>query len=367
MDYAAYKRDESCQHYLLYPRCKYQHRNNPYRRYKIARDHASKTVREIFDLKEAAHLENLKVTVLTLTFPKELSQALAEKSTGLDIAWRTFQRFWDNCFLALDKDSPGLSCMANLHFWSSILPLLPHFHIHILLLNYRLVLVAVDPENGQSFELVERRFPVNEDGKRLPFTKSQFEQLRSGWKLDLKQMAFRHKIPCPSLENDGDVNLEAHYFDLNRSRDRAGFSNYLKYQTRPPIVDYARYSNKNLNCPDPTELIQTYTNKTRVYGWLNNRKGIIGTLPATEKTKLSPFDSKPMIYAGRLTLDQVLYTSGGELGSLDFRKGKPILRDLSQDDIDWLRKADYWTYPNTGWFKEHLREQPPDCPDSPPP
>ncbi|GAI36661.1 unnamed protein product, partial [marine sediment metagenome] len=192
--------------------------------------------------------------------------------------------------------------------------------------------MADDSEDGESFELVERQFPVNEDTKRLPFTKAQLTQLRACWKNCLILMAFRHIIPCHTLEAGSDVDLEANYFNLDQDQGRASFANLLKYQTRPPMVDYARYSNEHLDCPDPTELIQTYSNKTRVYGWLKYRKSIVGTLPATDKTKLSPFDSKPMIYVGRISTEGLISRSGGKLGSLDFRKGKPILGDLSQGD-----------------------------------
>ncbi|GAI48229.1 unnamed protein product, partial [marine sediment metagenome] len=127
----------------------------------------------------------------------------------------------------------------------------------------------------------------------------------------------------------------------------------LKYMCRPPIVDYAKASNKNPNYPWPTERIQRYTTKARTFGYWKHLKTLIGELPTSDICKLSPLTGKPMEYVGRVTREQVLAHSAGELGRLDFRKGKPIFGALTAQELDTLKALDYSTYPNAGWYKAH--------------
>jgi len=238
--------------------------------------------------------------------------------------------------------------MVNLHFWKTKNPLLHHFHFHVLLFPYAFVKAFDDPENGEAFELVRRQFPIAENGKRMPFTEAQLDQLKTSWKKAVLNCCFRHGVSCPSLEAGGDVDIFFKYIDLSTGKGKAYFVHRLKYQTRPPIVDFTKYSNRNLDCAWPSEKLLTYTNRTRVYGWLGNRKAMVPEKPSSAICKLSPFDSKPMTYVGVMTLNQVLAQSGGKLGTLDFRKGKPIFGNLTEAQLAWLKAADYSALGNPG-------------------
>lgn len=352
-DYSAYKQDPDREYWFVYPRCKYDHLNNPHRRYRLSRSNAARTVKKILALQEACHLDKLKVLTTDLTFPDEISDWLASQPGGLDMAWRLLPKFLDDCLAKLQGQPATLAAIVTLHFWSTKDPDHYHFHFHICWLNYLQRQAFDDPEHGQTYELVERPFPINEDTKRLPYTKAGLAQLRAGWKRILANFARRHRIDCPSLKEDGEVDIHVHYFDLNTDRGRAGFSNRLKYMTRPPIVDYAKASNKNPNYPWPTELIQKYTTKARPFGYWKHLKTLIGELPKSDICKLSPSTGKPMEYVGRVTREQVLAHAHGQLGRLDFRKGKPIRGLLIEKDLDLLKALDYSTYPNAGWYKAH--------------
>jgi len=352
-DYAAYKTDPNSEHFLLYPKCRYEHRNNPHRRFRLSRSHTGRTFKKLIDLREACHLANLKFVNLDLTLAKELSEWLGQQPGGHEMAWRLFKHWLDNCLAKLMPQDSTMALWAVLHFWSTKNPLEPHFHFHICLLNYVEVLAFDDPENGQTYELGERPFPVNEDGKRTPFTKAQLAELRSGSRRIQANFAYRHRIDAPSLAQDQEADLYVAYLNFNKPDDTPRIINRLKYMTRPPIVDYARVSNKNKSYPNPTELILKYTTQMRTFGFARRLKGLIGEVDDSEICKLSPLTGKKMEYIGRLTREEALYHAQGTLGRLDFIKGKPVFGELTERELDWLKEVDYSEYPNPGWYKAH--------------
>lgn len=352
-DYAAYKTDPDSEHFLLYPKCKYEHRNNPHRRFRLSRSNTARTFKKLSDLKEACHLANLKFINLDLTLAKELSQWLDRQPGGLEMAWRLFSKWLDNCLAPLMPQDSTMALWAVLHFWSTKDPLEPHFHFHICLLNYVEVPAFDDPENGQTYKLVERLFPVNEDGKRTPFTKAQLAGLRAGSRRLQANFAYYHRIDAPSLALDQEADLYAAYMNFNKPDDIRHIIHRLKYVTRPPIVDYAKASNKKPHYPDPTERILKYTTRLRTFGYAKRLKPLIGEMADSEICKLSPLTGKKMEYIARYTREEVLYHAGGKLGRLDFRKGKPIFGELTEQDLAWLKEVDYSEYPNPGWYRAH--------------
>lgn len=352
-DYTAYKQDPESQHWFLYPRCKYDHPNNPYRRYRISRKHTARTIKKVLAFKEACHLDNLKVLTAELTFAPELTDWLASQPGGLDMAWRLLPKWLDDCLAKLQGQPATLAAIATLHFWSTDDPLKYHFHFHVCWLNYLQRQAFDDPEHGQTYELVERPFPINEDGKRAPATKAHLAHWRANWKRIQRNFAHRHGLDCPSLNGDGEVDIYIKYLDLNKDTGVASFANRLKYMCRPPIVDYAKASNKHPNYPWPTDRLLTYTTKARTFGYWKHLKTLTGELPTPDICKLSPLTGKPMEYVGRVTREQALAHAAGQLGRLDFRKGKPIFGVLTDSELHRLEALDYLTYPNAGWYKAH--------------
>jgi len=352
-DYAIYQQHPDSKYWFVYPRCKYDHLNNPYRRYRLSRTHAARTVKKILTLKEVCHLDNLKVLATELTFDEDLTLWLASQPGAFDMAWRLLPKWLDVCLAKARGQSATLAAIATLHFWSTKDPKKYHFHFHICWLNYLQVEAFVDPRDGQTHDLVQRPFPINEDGKRVPFTKAQLAQLRASWKRIQVNFARRHRIDCPSLKGDGEVDIYVKYLDLNRERGVASFANRLKYMCRPPIVDYARASNKNPEYPLPTDHLVRYTTKARTFGYWKRLRTMFRHLDASDICKLSPLTGRPMKYLGRKTREEILEHAHGQLGRLDFRKGKAIRGLLTQKDLDTLKSLDYSTYPNAGWYKAH--------------
>ncbi|GAI67822.1 unnamed protein product, partial [marine sediment metagenome] len=126
---------------------------------------------------------------------------------------------------------------------------------------------------------------------------------------------------------------------------RAKWLHNLAYFGRHPIIDYAKYTIKHPDCAMPPERIQHYANITRVGGWLRdiNRLLVAGDT-GRDKQKRSPFTGKPMLSVGSISVESLLELSGGDLGYIDFVKGKPVFGDLTPDDIEWLKQAQH--YPN---------------------
>ncbi len=352
-DYAAYKHDPESEHWLVYPRCRYEHKDNPYRRYRLSRSHTARTFSKLNALKEAQHLDNLKAINFDLTFDKDISKWLAQQPGGLDIAWRKLDLWLDNCLAPLMPEHSTMALWVTLHFWSTDHPLEPHFHFHGCLLNYVEVPASDDPGNGQTHSFVERLFPINENGKRLPFTKKQLKWLRAGLRRAQRKLAKRHHIDCPSLRKDKETDLFVAYLDFNKEDHIPRIINRLKYMTRPPIVDYAKASNKNHSYPWPTERILRYSTRVRTFGYAKRLKPLIGEVDDSDLCKPSPLTGKKMEYIGRFTREQVLAHAQGQLGRLDFRKGEPMFGELTEQELDWFKAVDYSEYPNPGWYKEH--------------
>lgn len=352
-EYSAYKHDSESKRLLLYPRCKYQDKNNPYRRYRLSRSNTARTVKKLLAFKETNHLDRLKSINFELTFNKELSQWLGSQPGGLEMAWRRFSRWRDNYLAKLMPDRSATALWVTLHFWSTDDPISYHFHFHACLLNYVELPAFDDPENGQAYHFVERFFPISEDGKLKPFTNAQLKVLKSGWKKVEADFCYRHRIDSPSLGEGRKVNLSFSYLDFNKADHIPRIVNRLKYMTRPPIVDYAKASNQHPNYPWPTERLVKYTTKLRTFGYAKHLKAFIGQVDDSDSCKLSPLTGGKMEYVGRFTREELLFRAGGQLGRLDFRKGKPILGTLTDQELDWLKAVDYLSYPNPGWYKAH--------------
>ncbi|GAH69910.1 unnamed protein product, partial [marine sediment metagenome] len=257
---------------FLYPRCKYEHKDNPYRRYRLSRSNTARTYKKILALKEACHLDKLKAINFELTFDKDLSNWLGPQPGGIDMAWRLLPKWLDNCLAPLMPEHSTMALWVTLHFWSTDDPKVYHFHFHGFLLNYVEMPASDDPEHPQSRPFRERPFPINEDGKRVPFTKADLKWLRWGSRKAQRQLAERHHVDCPSLNQDEETDFYVQYLDFNKEADVPRIINRLKYMKRPPIVDYAKASNKNPDYPWATEQILRYSTPMRTFGYARRLK-----------------------------------------------------------------------------------------------
>jgi hypothetical protein len=334
-----YSQEEDEPPFFYYPKCKYQNRLNPHRKRKLNRSHVARSLKQVLAWKEAYHLDNLKFGDHVLTFPKEISEWLGRQPHGREIAWRCFQRWWADCLLKLDDRSSGQACVAYLHIWSSDKPLEPHWHFHLLSPNCREVEVSAGAEDGEAFGFEERPYHRQRGGGLVPFSDDQADVLKEGWFRIVLNMAHRHGMDNAPWVELGKLDVRFGYISLLDDAGKRKLMHKLKYCGRSPIEDYARYSNKHLDCADCPEQLQRYANKARPYGfWLHLGK-LTGDVASDEKEKLSPLDGKKMTYCGEVCPERFFELPVESLGSLDFYKGMPICRDLTHDDIAWLKSV----------------------------
>ncbi|GAI60489.1 unnamed protein product, partial [marine sediment metagenome] len=296
---------------------------------------------------EAYQLEPVKWAIIEMGFAPPITNYLSKHKHGVNLAWGCFNRFWERYVLKLDDTSSGQGYRANLHPWSSEEPLKPYYHFHVHVPNCRMVEAegCVDEEGEQAYQLKSKPWYKQCGGMVVPFTDEQTEALKAGWRKIQLDFARRHGIRLPELEADGRADVHVRFDDPAIPLGRAKWLHNLAYFGRHPIIDYAKYTIKHPDCAMPPERIQHYANITRVGGWLRdiNRLLVAGDT-GRDKQKRSPFTGKPMLSVGSISVESLLELSGGDLGYIDFVKGKPVFGDLTPDDIEWLKQAQH--YPN---------------------
>lgn len=330
--------------WLLYPRVKAEDRLNPYRKRQLSRANSGRTIGKILGLVEAWNLQHFKVTHMVLTFPEELSVYLRDHPHGREIAWRAFARFWHEDYGTLEEDSSGQAGYINLHTWKSRTPIEAHYHFHCLIPNYRDVRAeGIEDEDGEpAHEWKEKTWHRQRGGTFVPFSDELRLELQRRWWLRLRKLAKRHGVKVPVLRDPGGwqrVDIYYKFIQLEAEYGKAQLMRAMNYQGRHPIEDYAVYSNRDLEAPNPPAWLTTYENRTRVFGWWRQlgtlARGGIGEMEA----KRHPVSGKPMESLGTMSLEGVLANCGGKLGYIDFDRGKPVEGMLTADDIEWLRNV----------------------------
>ncbi|GAI69230.1 unnamed protein product [marine sediment metagenome] len=343
----SYKHDEGSKNYLCYPRVKTQHRLNPYRQKQLARRHCSRVSNRFADLAEAYQLESVKWAIIEMGFPPEITDYLSKHERGANLAWACFKRFWERYVLKLDDTSSGQGYRANLHNWSSENPLEPYYHFHVHIPNCRITEAGgeLDEDGAPAYRLETKPWHRQRAGMLVPYSDDDRERLNLGWRKTLLDFAFRHGISLPKLEDGGKADVHLRFDDPATPLGRAKWLHNLAYFGRHPIIDYAEYAIKHPDCDPPLERLQHYDNRTRVGGWLRDSNKLLGAKDTgREKQKRSPFTGKPMVYVGDISVDGIIYLSDGDLGYIDFVKGKPVFGDLAPAEVEWLKQAQH--YPN---------------------
>lgn len=389
---------------LYYPRVRSLSKKNPYKLSQQRSIGTSKVIRKLKALKKKEEIKVLRAIVIIPTCPEEVSEWLSKQPNGVKLAWDIDNAFWEG-FEKLEENS-GLSAMTNLHPWSTENPLEPHDHFHSFVLALRMVNGKLIPkrfhkwkdEDGYHFgpfspEMLEEidklwhkcicdfAWENNIEGdwsRRItydPVTK-RFEQTEGDTKTNVfiewvewsdytqedfdKDLESRRKLvkehpdwkwairSLACLEGMNEEEVEAYIYKRN-SRGRARFMHKINYQARHPLEDYAKYSNKHLDCPNPPEWLEKYNNKSRGFGWWKELGKLTKDVELEKEGKLSPIDGEPMEWQGsilgRCTVDGLLLQSNGKIGSLEFIKGEPVLEELTQEDIEWLKSMEYCRSP----------------------
>jgi len=290
-NFTAYQHHCSDEAKLLYPKVKAESKDNPYKKMQLARSHTGRTVGKMEELAQVWGLEDLKMEFLTLTFPKEISEwIVAHGRSGREMAWRLFERFWNDDFQKLDEKSSGRAAHVNLHLWKTQNPTLPHVHFHVLAPNYRVCKCEDDEpdvffmlrEGDCPMELVERRWHKQRGGRFVPYSEEGLRRLKGLWWARVRRFARRKRITWVEYRQGEDGELEPNvnlYIQfvgsITEKRGRVDFMHKLNYCKRSPLEDYAKYSNRFPDCPNLPEWLEGYTNRPRVYGFWRDLRAII--------------------------------------------------------------------------------------------
>ena len=392
---------------LLYPKVKTFGRNNPYRRHQLNSQCAARAAKKVFKLKEQYQLQGLRMIDTTLTHPKAVSNYLASKcKPGRDAAWSLSERFWSS-MVEYGLIGAGYAKHSNLHTWSSKEPLEAHFHTHNLIPNYEVKnykYISLEPEDfphlpcskcgstmwlktGSAAYQCAKCFPVDEKkepefikrewcyqgGTMVPWSYKQVVLLKAlwlntninyvrryciegAWENQAKLLRFQRRYGVPGLVRlvsflarfgKGLIDVSISFIKLNSDIGRAKFMHKLAYNGRHPCEDYATYLNAHDDSPPPVWLLP-YDNKARLFNWWRDIGEFVKLSGKEERAKLSPYDSTPMEYIGKVdTLDLLNgEVSGGNLVAVDFIRGSPVERLLDKEELSWLYGVDFqrWSY-----------------------
>jgi hypothetical protein len=292
-------------------------------------------------LKDSAKLDDFKVAVVVLTFPKEVSEWLCQQSGDVGMVWRLFSRFWNEDYSTLDEDSDGQAAYVNLHKWKTEVPVEPHYHFHCIVPNYRLAESGdiQDEDGNNAYEWKRKVWHRQRGGREVPFSDRVLGELKRRWHSRLVKFATRHNMREAVPADWKEIDVFVQYVSWDSDIGTARLMNKVNYQSRHWLEDYAAYSNKHPDCSGPPGWLEGYDNATRTFGWWRHLKSLTVGVDIEKKEKLSPFGGKAMEYKSTLSLEGLLHLSGGKVGTLEFYKGEPVFGDLSPGDVDWLRSV----------------------------
>jgi len=267
---------------------------NPYKSFKTSHSTIARTMRNI----ETLDLEF--VYSIVLTYPEEVSKLFLEVSDPDKIILRL-----EKCFKAFVKYLNSLfggkiGLAVNPHTWSSMNPLSPHSHAHLLLLD-RLIM-----EDNTEKQIIPSWFmKYNERTKRFE-QGSLTKILKHNWAL-IVNSNFNYEFDLKLDYQELDVNVE--FIELKKKdgsenvRGKRKLIHKLKYNRRRPVSDLAlfylfnEFDVKTLD-NEFAEHLLNYKNRTKVFGYWNRMskyakldKTVIG-----EKEARCPFCCKKLVY-----------------------------------------------------------------------
>lgn len=308
-------------------------RGNPYRRQQLAKSHTARRIKMIKKFIESYCLAGFRFAFLTLTMPKELSVWLSYQENGKDIAWRMFSKFWD---WYDGHFGSGLGAAVNLHTWRSEIPFEPHFHFHALIPNYKKRLVDIEDDNGEkAYEFERLEWHRQRGGRLVPVSKEDLIEMKLAWWLIIAKVCQTHNVGWYGLESsEYSQKLDIHFayacwWDIGKVK----LMHWFNYQGRCPLEDYAKYSNKHLDCPNPPEWLVNYDNHSRAFGWWKGMNKLV-EIEKEDKIKINPVTGGRMEYYGMRSIYELM--EEGNIGFLEVIRGKPIFHRLSYKEMTWL-------------------------------
>lgn len=308
-------------------------RDNPYRKSQLAKTNTSRRIKMLIAVVDRFHLNEFSLAFMTLTMPKELSVWLSYQKNGKDMAWRMFAKFWD----WYDGNfGSGLAASVNLHTWKSEMPLEPHYHFHCLIPNYKWVLTEKKDDNDDSAcEFIKQEWHKQKSGRLVPVSEDDLRQIKLVWWKIVAKICIRNNVSWWGLGNSENAQkLDIHFafanwWDIGRIK----LMHWFNYQGRFPLEDYAKYSNKHTDCPNPPDWLTNYENRTRIFGWWKQMKKMV-IIEKDEKIKINPITGNQMLYYGLKPIYNLM--EDGNIGFLEVIRGNPVFHRLRGNELAWL-------------------------------
>jgi hypothetical protein len=355
----AYKHSIDDEKSILYPVIKgdtgYATKNNPYRKYQLSRSHSGRTVNKVKNVIDNMGFDDFRMCDFVLTMPDQMSKKLAKMGKkGREIVWRCQKRMFNELPGIIGCPSGQLAGHTNLHTWSSKNPLKAHYHFHCLIPNY--ISVLFEPEEIEGLgtcyhtESFEKWFGGGivklyrgEDGRWqrgcVPFSDGELNEVKKIWTRILKGCCRRNGIRCSYFENkDSLADVYVAFTKWDDGLGRMKLINKINYQKRHWLEDYARYSNDNTYCKNPSLWLEGYINRTRPQGWWCRLSDLSGE-SIVSKDRISVFTGEPMFNSGSLYRWELMSMLKGEIGTFEVHKGRVIFWLLDEKDKAWLYHA----------------------------
>ena len=252
-----------------------------------------------------------------------------------------FRKLWAKLSVIMGIEGE-LAGMVNLHIWKTENPLQPHFHFHVIILNYYRIGDGVDEKLVKLFGFGINKSYTNEANKTrtgpVALSDSQLEAVKKDWTKIVRNSCKRNKIKCNYLdgnvETDKMLNLYVDYVKLDQI---SKFIHKLNYQRRHWSEDYVRFTEKNPDCSNPPDWLESYSNTVRVFGFWKQLKVFGGDKDLEAEPKIDFNTGEELEYQEHLKgFTEIEYIS---LFCYDGWKGRPIINELDANDVAWLKNC----------------------------
>ena len=321
---------------FAFPKVKCDSRNNPYKRYQLARSHSGRTIAQLAGVIANNKLTDVRLASLVFTFPREVSEQLADSGDkGRAMAWNCWRKLWAE-FPELAGADDELAAMVNLHLWKTERPIDPHFHFHVLIPNYSRNEDGVWLKwfgAGKGKKYVSSKDEVRTGG--IPLSDDELQAVKNVWTGIVKASCKRNGLKCKYFENGQPLNVYVDYAKWENGEGKAKFIHKVSYQRRHWTEDYAHYSADKTDCPDPPAWLEKYNNISRAFGWWKAMKSLAEGAELPEDGKIDIFTGEPLVRGAGGPIDWETCN----LWSYDSVKGLPDVRRLSAEDMEWLDRA----------------------------
>ena len=314
-------------------------RENPYHRYLAARSHTGRVMGQLRSVLETNTLKDFRQLDLVITFPREVSEELAARGKrGINCAWSMYRKLWAELSVVLGVDG-ALAGMVNLHVWKTETPLNPHFHFHVIILNYYRAGDGDDKSLVKWFGFEINKTYVNKEGKKrtgpVALSDGQLVAIKEAWTKIVRASCKRNKIECKYLSTPEADKLLNLYADYVKWETPSKFIHKINYQRRHWVEDYVKFTEKYPDCSNPPAWLESYSNTVRVFGWWKQLKAFTGDKDLEAEPKIDFNTGEELIYQEHITKFEGIEDL--PLFCYDCFKGHPVIAALDSNDITWLK------------------------------